>query len=254
MDTKAIQQLAEEIDKEMEKYKKAQADDFKNRRLGIIEGLLLSKEILQKAAAASPQTKYGHLTKKPLVVPGYEQLVREDNYSLTYLRTEYNHQIERMRALGINVEAQMFEQCVNTLLYMLERPQDFREAPQAIPETDVEEQSAYDVWQEQFGDYPVYDVIKFYEQKRVQPLEKEIEQLKQQLASRGGKEEGERGVSPNALPINQRLLGAFEGMILHALPREIPVQDALEIVEKIKRKMSLCGITIQKAEGFSEPQ
>jgi hypothetical protein len=83
----------------------------------------LSKEILQKAAGASPQTKYGHQTKKPLVVSGYEHLVTEDDYPLTYLRSEYDHQVERMKALGINVEALMFEQCVNTLLYMLEHPQ-----------------------------------------------------------------------------------------------------------------------------------
>ena len=37
-----------------------------------------------------------------------------------YIDSEYEQQLDRMKKLGINTDAQLFEQCVNTLLYMVE--------------------------------------------------------------------------------------------------------------------------------------
>ena len=41
--------------------------------------------------------------------------------TIPYLKCEYDLQIEKMKQLGINTEAQLFEQCVNTLIYMVEQ-------------------------------------------------------------------------------------------------------------------------------------
>lgn len=45
---------------------------------------------------------------------------QEESYTIPYLRIEQKQAYERMRALGINIEAQTFEQCVNDLLTRLE--------------------------------------------------------------------------------------------------------------------------------------
>jgi hypothetical protein len=67
------------------------------------------------------KTQHGHKTKKPIVVPTYEGKIPEKDWWVSYSRGEYDQQIERMKKLGINVDAQTFEQCVNTALWMLER-------------------------------------------------------------------------------------------------------------------------------------
>ena len=38
-----------------------------------------------------------------------------------YIDSEYEQQLKRMKKMGINVDAQTFEQSVNTLLLMVEK-------------------------------------------------------------------------------------------------------------------------------------
>jgi hypothetical protein len=68
------------------------------------------------------KTKYGHQTVE-LTISDSEKYPKEEiepHYPIRYSRSEYNHQIEKLEKLGINVNAQTFEQCVNTLLYLYE--------------------------------------------------------------------------------------------------------------------------------------
>ena len=67
-------------------------------------------------------TKYGHQTIE-LTISDSEKYPKEEvesHYPIRYSRSEYNHQIEILEKLGINVNAQTFEQCINTLLYLYE--------------------------------------------------------------------------------------------------------------------------------------
>jgi hypothetical protein len=68
------------------------------------------------------KTKYGHEIIE-LIISDSEKYPKEEvetHYPIRYERSEYNHQIEKLEKLGINVNAQTFEQCVNTLLYLYE--------------------------------------------------------------------------------------------------------------------------------------
>lgn len=66
------------------------------------------------------KTKYGHNTVKPIVVKSYEHLLTEDHYNIEYSYKIAHKQIFRIESLGVNVKSQLFEQCVNTILYQIE--------------------------------------------------------------------------------------------------------------------------------------
>ncbi len=68
------------------------------------------------------KTEHGHETIELTNVDPvkYPKVEVEPHHPVRYTRSEYNHQIERMEKLGINVDAQTFEQCINTLLYLYE--------------------------------------------------------------------------------------------------------------------------------------
>ncbi len=64
------------------------------------------------------KTKYGH---EVIELKSSDPSVNlTDHNPVRYLRIEYDQQIEKMKKLGINVDSQLFEQCVNTLLWMVE--------------------------------------------------------------------------------------------------------------------------------------
>jgi hypothetical protein len=68
------------------------------------------------------KTKYGHETIELIVTDSekYPKEKMEKHYPISYNRSEYDYQIQKMKKLGINVNEQTFEQCVNTLLYLYE--------------------------------------------------------------------------------------------------------------------------------------
>ena len=64
------------------------------------------------------KTEYGHeIIELKSADPSLDLT---DHNPIRYLRPEYDHQIEKMKSLGINVDSQLFEQCVNTLIWMVE--------------------------------------------------------------------------------------------------------------------------------------
>lgn len=54
--------------------------------------------------------------------------IENTGYTTPYLRIEQEQAYERMKALGINIYAQTFEQCVNDLLYRLENNNSHEQA------------------------------------------------------------------------------------------------------------------------------
>lgn len=79
------------------------------------------KELHAKLIRSAGLTRYGHQTLPINCVPGTERLLTEEDKAVGYLRGEYELQVEKMKAIGINVESMFFEQCVNTLLFMYEK-------------------------------------------------------------------------------------------------------------------------------------
>lgn len=66
-------------------------------------------------------TDRGHEIIELPCVPAYRHLITTKDWPLTYLRGEYEQQIVRLEALGICTNSQMFEQCINQVLFLLER-------------------------------------------------------------------------------------------------------------------------------------
>ncbi len=63
-------------------------------------------------------TGEGHETIKLKAIEGFD--IPEWIAPVRYTRSEYDHQIKKMKKLGINTDSQFFEQCVNTLFFMIE--------------------------------------------------------------------------------------------------------------------------------------
>lgn len=93
-------------------------NQFNNKEISIAK---LNELLNEKAAdfygfAPAEPTEHGHETIKLKAIPGYDV---SDHNPVRYIRSEYNLQIIKMKSLGINTQEQMFEQCVNALLYMV---------------------------------------------------------------------------------------------------------------------------------------
>jgi hypothetical protein len=51
--------------------------------------------------------------------------MKNDKFTTSYSVLEKKYQIEEMEKLGINTKCQTFEQCVNTLIYIIKNHSDY---------------------------------------------------------------------------------------------------------------------------------